>query len=475
MAYNNGKITAPVSIVDVKTALGISSTDLRTLCMSAQINVWSKYRPLPLLKEDDTPAPILEAIRKNYNYGIISMGAMSSIDEVGNELAAILNSNTDGDYTIVHSRKWNYNYVWTNGKLTESLDTSLNQFARLSDFSGYDHNATLTTNTLADSVDLTGGHAKSILPAISSDSRNITVYSYDSTKQIALPKDDLIIAHYLSSDYTDAKGDGTSLTILDSISRKDGGTNSLTAAARRGILLFRKVSVAGTLKYVLVGYWFRHDNRTYTDDGDLYANSAYNDNVDFMASTATPTVKINGKSHQVGWIDTTYAGADTWSGLAGDFVAVDCYYDEGNSMYAPILNMAYAISITRTTVVTANLNDLSDLADKVTLAIGGATEDDGGIAVPITRILSGSNTISSLFSSLTVGLYNDQYGVNLISGTVIAWDSLVADSTANIYDYLQQWTTGTTDVAAYVVIRGTTKTNSQQGILSKSVTLKKYK
>lgn len=48
MPYNsdNGIISAPVSIDDVKRALGESSNDLATLCKSENINVWSKYKPI---------------------------------------------------------------------------------------------------------------------------------------------------------------------------------------------------------------------------------------------------------------------------------------------------------------------------------------------------------------------------------------------------------------------------------------------
>lgn len=48
MSYNseNGIISAPVSIDDVKQALGESSNDLATLCKSENINVWSKYKPI---------------------------------------------------------------------------------------------------------------------------------------------------------------------------------------------------------------------------------------------------------------------------------------------------------------------------------------------------------------------------------------------------------------------------------------------
>lgn len=48
MSYNSetGIISAPVSIDDVKQALGESSNDLATLCKSENINIWSKYKPI---------------------------------------------------------------------------------------------------------------------------------------------------------------------------------------------------------------------------------------------------------------------------------------------------------------------------------------------------------------------------------------------------------------------------------------------
>ena len=48
MSLNNGKITAPVSIDDVKRVLGTSSNDLATLCKSENINMWSKRKPVSL-------------------------------------------------------------------------------------------------------------------------------------------------------------------------------------------------------------------------------------------------------------------------------------------------------------------------------------------------------------------------------------------------------------------------------------------
>lgn len=61
MPYNseNGIISAPVSIDDVKQALGESSNDLATLCKSENINIWSKYKPISC-KGDFKEYPIIE-------------------------------------------------------------------------------------------------------------------------------------------------------------------------------------------------------------------------------------------------------------------------------------------------------------------------------------------------------------------------------------------------------------------------------
>lgn len=45
MAYNNGKITKPVSIYDVQRAVGNSSPDLATLCKANTVNMWARYKP----------------------------------------------------------------------------------------------------------------------------------------------------------------------------------------------------------------------------------------------------------------------------------------------------------------------------------------------------------------------------------------------------------------------------------------------
>lgn len=73
MSYNSetGIISAPVSIDDVKQAIGESSNDLATLCKSENINIWSKYKPISC-KGDFKEYPIIEdseeTVTSSYSY-----------------------------------------------------------------------------------------------------------------------------------------------------------------------------------------------------------------------------------------------------------------------------------------------------------------------------------------------------------------------------------------------------------------------
>ncbi len=55
MGHNNGIITTPVSVNDVRTVLGAASTDVGTLCTHRNVNMWSKCKPVrfPDLKNNN--------------------------------------------------------------------------------------------------------------------------------------------------------------------------------------------------------------------------------------------------------------------------------------------------------------------------------------------------------------------------------------------------------------------------------------
>jgi hypothetical protein len=46
MGYSNGIVTDPVSVYDIRNAVGHSSGDLDTLISSGTINKWAKYKPV---------------------------------------------------------------------------------------------------------------------------------------------------------------------------------------------------------------------------------------------------------------------------------------------------------------------------------------------------------------------------------------------------------------------------------------------
>jgi hypothetical protein len=66
MAYSNGKITAPVSVTDIKNALGVSSNKLSALCTSSNINMWAYYKPV----DADTTEMLTDAQRIAANQGL---------------------------------------------------------------------------------------------------------------------------------------------------------------------------------------------------------------------------------------------------------------------------------------------------------------------------------------------------------------------------------------------------------------------
>jgi hypothetical protein len=63
---SNGIISAPVSIDDVKTVLGVASNDLATLCKSSNINMWARFKPINY----NWVAPLREEYFELARYGI---------------------------------------------------------------------------------------------------------------------------------------------------------------------------------------------------------------------------------------------------------------------------------------------------------------------------------------------------------------------------------------------------------------------
>lgn len=118
MALVNGKITAPVSIDDVKSVLGESSNDLAALCKSSKINVWAKYKPTVF----PSPFPDDWYKAKDGNYGIN---------------ITIENGKSNWKDLVAEYSKANNGYATLYNKPTGGASSPF----RLGDFRGYFHNA----------------------------------------------------------------------------------------------------------------------------------------------------------------------------------------------------------------------------------------------------------------------------------------------------------------------------------------------
>lgn len=163
MSYNseNGIISAPVSIDDVKRALGESSNDLATLCKSENINIWSKYKPINckgVFKEypitEDSYETVTSAFNK-YNCDV-RCGMNVPIDtyknlynNYGGEGFAIkacenfYNDNVYGLRGIDKDASTNSHIVYVSGKHFPKGGT--NSPYRLGDFRNYSNNAKRNT------------------------------------------------------------------------------------------------------------------------------------------------------------------------------------------------------------------------------------------------------------------------------------------------------------------------------------------
>lgn len=159
MSYNSdsGIISAPVSIDDVKQALGESSNDIATLCKSENINIWSKYKPISCkgdFKEypirEDTEETVISSYSK-YTCAV-RCGMNIPIDTYRN-----LYNNYGGEGFAINGCYKLYvdNIYGKNGGISDDTTTMVsgkhfpkggaNSPYRLSDFRNYNANAKINT------------------------------------------------------------------------------------------------------------------------------------------------------------------------------------------------------------------------------------------------------------------------------------------------------------------------------------------
>lgn len=118
MSLSNNKITAPVSIDDLKNLFGEGSGDLATLCTSPKINVWAKYKPTVY----PSPFPDDWYKAKDGNYGIN---------------ITVENGKSNWKDLVAEYSKANNGY----GTLYDKPTGGASSPFRLGDFRGYFHNA----------------------------------------------------------------------------------------------------------------------------------------------------------------------------------------------------------------------------------------------------------------------------------------------------------------------------------------------
>ena len=122
MSVNNGKITPPISIDDVKSVLGESSNDLATLCKSAKINKWSPHKPVHSSKLFDLNAADFGIIDKTFKLIVPSYSRLEDLcrDAIIKTPSYAYEKPKGGssspyrlgdfkEYNSIITRGWNYN------------------------------------------------------------------------------------------------------------------------------------------------------------------------------------------------------------------------------------------------------------------------------------------------------------------------------------------------------------------------------
>lgn len=163
MALANGKITAPVSIDDLKNLFGEGSGDLATLCTSPKINVWAKYKPTVY----PSPFPDDWYKAKDGNYGIN---------------ITIENGKSNWKDLVAEYSKANNGY----GTLYDKPTGGASSPFRLGDFRGYFHNANpevkdyLSTNVFIRESDT--NQILTLFNPVSADGSQISYFDFAAFK-----------------------------------------------------------------------------------------------------------------------------------------------------------------------------------------------------------------------------------------------------------------------------------------------------
>lgn len=329
MALANGKITAPVSIDDLKSLFGEGSGDLATLCTSPKINVWAKYKPTVF----PSPFPDDWYKAKDGNYGIN---------------ITIENGKSNWKDLVAEYSKANNGY----GTLYDKPTGGASSPYRLGDFRGYFHNANPEVRDyLGKNVFIRESDNNQILTeynAISADGDQVSYFDFAAFKDkyfgyiitdkskstlqlittassagtftVRLPKNALQVGDYLafpmfcshnySSDHTLHQmtcyaipnlAGGKSLSIISQSQSVADNFAQITAEERLGriIVTLKMKDNATTVKNVAVYCVYQTD----PSKGQAMVSGEYYETIGTMNAGETKTVRFtnltSGKSYKI--------------------------------------------------------------------------------------------------------------------------------------------------------------------------------
>lgn len=133
MSNSNGIITAPIDIEsDVASVLGVNSSDLGELCTSNKINMWSKFKPVPV---------------NNPNETIINSNWWKGTDN----LCGLNIPTASGSPDSIYNSAWSYKILGSDN------------WKELLSFEGYNHNSTFPLTGWLPSSDVSLQKPNSIL------------------------------------------------------------------------------------------------------------------------------------------------------------------------------------------------------------------------------------------------------------------------------------------------------------------------
>lgn len=361
MAHSNGRIYTEtisgvrhgITLKDVSSVIGIAGNDVGTLCRVNTLNMWSKYRPMPIPIDYaySKAAPLTDAERKAFGYGI-DFGRYSLWGEYMTVPYQIIHDISQGimveNDMMVTMRKFDnsHQYIY---RLLDYI--RVNDNGEIVDNTGYNHNA----GPAIDEITVNGATYMMGLPLYNVGGRDL--YIEDGSQYGEdLPDDtNFLKAMY---DYEQAGiGDLTDhiemLSVYDILSGVDSSHtlyNPIYGAAIRcvhliaipGETLYEGVAVAG-LDYANAIYGMR--------DGVYYMTGAKptvsDDYITPVKVSGSRVTKLDLSDSSQLKIYNKYGDIYDVSKISGRVWLVEYYSVSNHVDVAPIPGYAYTINITR--------------------------------------------------------------------------------------------------------------------------------